>query len=138
MTEISTRRRMAAAWATLAVAMSATAQAQNQADAKKAAASTTAAVPSASVQRGDPADTRADVPRIVYRSPLLGYRPYADTEPASWVETNKTVASVGGWRAYAKEAHQPDAPEAASAPASAARPDASKAQPAGHAGHKMN
>ena len=82
MTEISTRRRVAAAWATLAVAMSATAQAQNQADAQKAAASTTAAVPSASEQRGDPADTRADVTRLVNRSPLLGYRPYADTEPA--------------------------------------------------------
>lgn len=137
MTQVFTRHRVAAAWATLAVAMSATAQTPSTATAPKQAAP--AAQPAAA-QRGDPSDARADVPRLVYRSPLQGYRPYADTEPASWIEANKTVAAVGGWRAYAKEAQQPDAPEAASASASApkpgAKPEAAKPQSAGHAGHK--
>ncbi|CAM3795609.1 hypothetical protein [Roseateles saccharophilus] len=134
MTEISTRQRVAVACAMLATALSATAQAQPP----NPAASAVQAAPG---QRGDPTDARSDVPLLVYRSPLQGYRPYADTEPASWVETNKTVATVGGWRVYAKEARQPDAPDAASAPASGtksdAKPDAGKPQPAGHAGHKM-
>ncbi|MEO6280184.1 hypothetical protein [Roseateles sp.] len=140
MTEFFTRHCVVAAWTTLAVAASTNAQAQNQTDAPK---------PAVATQRADPADARADVPRLVYRSPMQGWRPYADTEPAPWVETNKTVAAVGGWRVYAKEARQPDvpdAPDAASAPASAAKPDAkadtkadaTKPQPAGHAGHKMN
>ena len=90
MTEISTRQRVAVACAMLATALSATAQAQPPTPAASA-------VQAAPGQRGDPTDARSDVPLLVYRSPLQGYRPYADTEPASWVETNKTVATDGGY-----------------------------------------
>lgn len=84
-----------------------------------------------SAQTGDRAasapkvlDAQAPVPPLVYRSALGSYRPYADTTPSPWVESNERVGRVGGWRAYAKEAQQSDAP-AADKPASAA-----------HGGHK--
>lgn len=132
MTEAFTRNRVAVACAALAVALSATVHAQTAAQAPR---------PTALTPRADPADARSEVPRIAYRSPMQGYRPYADTEPAPWVETNNTVNRIGGWRVYAKEARQPDAPEApaaASAPASMPNRDAARPQPAGHQGHKMN
>lgn len=141
MTEFLTRRRVAAACAMLAVALSATttatAQAQRQADAPR---------PTGPALRGDPMDARVDVPRLTYRSPMQGYRPYADVEPASWIDANRTVGQVGGWRAYAKEAREPEAPKAAGAPASAALPgvkgdmktDAPQPRPTGHEGHKLH
>ncbi|QPF74134.1 hypothetical protein G8A07_15240 [Roseateles sp. DAIF2] len=69
-------------------------------------------------------DAQAPVPPLVYRSALGSYRPYADTTPSPWVESNERVGRIGGWRVYAKEAQQPDGP-AADKPASAA-----------HGGHK--
>ena len=49
-----------------------------------------------------------------YRSALEGYQAFADQKMTPWQEANDTVGKVGGWRAYAKEAAQPDA--AAGAP----------------------
>lgn len=130
MIEVFTRLRVAAAWAVLALALSAAVQAQNTAGAPK---------PAVQAQRADAADAKGAVPPVVYRSPMQGYRPYADTEPASWVDTNNNVGRIGGWRVYAKEARQPDdAPSAPKASASAPQSDAAKPQPAGHQGHKMN
>lgn len=63
-----------------------------------------------------------------YRSALEGYRPFAEEQPVPWKQANDTVGRIGGWRAYAKEAHgepaaAPNAP--ASAPAAPASSPAS-------------
>ena len=84
--------------------------------------------------RQNPLDAKADVPGVIYRSALQGYRPYADTEPGSWIESNDRVGRIGGWRVYAKEAREPQAPAAgASAPQEPA-----KAAPAAHSSHKTH
>ena len=43
-----------------------------------------------------------------YRSALEGYRPYTDEKTVNWKEANDATARIGGWRAYAREASQPD------------------------------
>lgn len=84
--------------------------------------------------RPSPLDPKAEVPVVTYRSALQGYRPYADTEPGSWIETNDRVGRIGGWRVYAKEASEPQAPGVgASAP-----PEPGKPAPAAHGGHKTH
>lgn len=115
----------AAAWAVvmgLMPAITLVAHAQSSANADKPAA------------RPNPLDAKADVPSVIYRSALQGYRPYADTEPGSWTEANDRVGRIGGWRVYAKEAREPQAPAAgASAPQEPAKP-----APAAHSGHKTH
>lgn len=61
-----------------------------------------------SEQRPDPLDARAAVPAPGYRSSLQDYRPHAEQEVSSWKEQNDATGRVGGWRAYAKQAQQPD------------------------------
>lgn len=56
-----------------------------------------------------------------YESVFARYRSYAGEKTGSWREANETVERIGGWRAYAREAQQPDS----TAPA---KPDP-------HAGH---
>ncbi len=91
--------------------------------------------------RADPLDSKATVAPLIYRSAFQGYRPNTEAEVGSWKEANDRVGSIGGWRAYAKEAQQPDAPASpASAPSAAVAttpPDAkpSAAAPAGHKHH---
>lgn len=43
-----------------------------------------------------------------YESVFARYRSYRDEKTGSWREANETVDRIGGWRAYAKEAQQPD------------------------------
>lgn len=87
-------------------------------------------------RRPDPMNPKAQVPGTVYRSAFKNYRPNAEAEVGSWTDANQTVHQAGGWRAYAKEARQPDesiAPlPAASAASAAAKP---VAKPSGHAHH---
>lgn len=88
--------------------------------------------------RRDPLNAGEPVPAVQHRSVLTTYRANADQPLGSWRQANDTVTRVGGWRAYAREASQPDAPAAASPAASApagTAPAASKPAPAGHAGH---
>lgn len=47
-----------------------------------------------------------------YRSTLESYQPFADEKLLPWKQANDTVGKVGGWRAYAKEAHDGAADEA--------------------------
>ena len=61
----------------------------------------------------DPLDAAAAVPAVDYRSAFADYRPLDDVEPVAWRESNDIVGRVGGWRAYAREAHE--AHEAAAA-----------------------
>jgi len=92
--------------------------------------------PAASSPRQDPADPKARVPSALYASPLRTYQAFSEPQVGSWSETNELVRQRGGWRAYAREAREPDAtrPSAPSAsqPLPAAKPAAS-----GHAGHEM-
>jgi hypothetical protein len=62
-----------------------------------------------------------------YRSALEGYQPFGDDKLRPWKESNDTVGKIGGWRAYAKEASEP---QASGGPAPAA---SGAAHP--HAGH---
>ena len=100
------------------------------------AQATAPASPAPASARSDPADPKARVPAALYVSPLRAYQGFAEPQVAPWRETNDLVRQRGGWRAYAREAREPDAPKsiapAASQPASAAKPAAS-----GHVGHEM-
>lgn len=90
--------------------------------------------------RPDPLDPKASVPTLIYESPFSPYRRLGDEKPVSWREANDTVARIGGWRVYAREAQQPDAAPAAKPPAKApeaAMPaEMAKPMPPGHGGHK--
>jgi len=92
--------------------------------------------------RPDPLDPKARVPATRYESSLGQARRIGDDKPVAWREANEAVARIGGWRVYAREAQQPDAPpstppavtpaqSAASTPAATTKP-----APAGHGGHK--
>ena len=88
--------------------------------------------------RADPLDATAKVPPLVHQSSLASYRRMADDKSLSWRDANDTVARIGGWRVYAREAQQPDpAPAAKPAVAAPAAPpnQTAKPMPAGHGGH---
>jgi hypothetical protein len=91
--------------------------------------------------QSDPLDAKAAVPVLVYRSALSGYRRWSDDEAVPWREANDTVARIGGWRAYAREASELESTGAAATVAPMAAPAASapsKSMPATHGGHKMH
>ena len=109
--------RRPACWAALILALSAGA-----AD----AASTSSPSPMATA---DPTQAQASVPPAVHRSAFTRYRPLATTAPVPWREANDTVNRIGGWRAYAREAAQPEAAPATPTPPAAAAPAAPSAPP---------
>lgn len=73
-----------------------------------------------------PAATTSAAP-AAFRSALEDYRPYTEEKTVNWKEANDSVGRIGGWRAYAKEAAQPE-PPAPAAPARSA-PHDGKAKP---------
>lgn len=91
------------------------------------------AQPTAPSARPDPLDPKASVPALRYASSLgaYPYRSAGDGKPIAWREANDTVNRIGGWRAYAREAQQPEPP-----------PGVATDKPAGdghhghHSGHK--
>lgn len=93
--------------------------------------------------RADPLDARAQVPPVRYESAFAQFRRLGNDRPVAWREANDAVARIGGWRAYAREAQQPD-PAAADKPATPAQAPAlvttptpeAKPLPPGSAGHK--
>lgn len=66
------------------------------------------AQPAPSATRGDPLDARSPVPPIIHESSLSQYRKLTDEQVISWREANETVNRIGGWRAYSREASEPD------------------------------
>jgi hypothetical protein len=100
------------------------------------------AQPTATTARPDPLDPKARVPATRYESSLGQVRRIGDDKPVAWREANEAVARIGGWRVYAREAQQPDAPAStppavAPAQSAASTPTATtKPAPAGHGGHK--
>ena len=94
--------------------------------------------------RPDPADPKAAVPPISYRSSFSLYRAFTEPEVAPWRGTNDLVRQRGGWRAYAREAREPDGAQS-STPLSPASPASAPAttKPGANPmpampGHKMN
>jgi hypothetical protein len=82
-------------------------------------------VQTAHAARPDPLDPQAAVPRLTHESAFKHYRGQRDEKLRAWKDANDEVGGIGGWRAYAREAQQADAPAsqppaAASAPARAA------------------
>lgn len=78
---------------------------------------------------------------ISYTSLIADYQPFVDEKVTSWTAANDKVGQIGGWRAYAKEAQQPDntptpSPNALpmQKPATSSG-DSMKTDP--HAGHKQ-
>jgi hypothetical protein len=62
----------------------------------------------------DPAEAKAQVAPIQHRSSLQRFQRQAEAPPIPWRQANDTVARIGGWRAYAREAQSQE--PAASAP----------------------
>lgn len=105
------------------------------------AATSASASARARAAKADPLDARAAVPALAYESALSRYRragvdKHLD-QPQPWRESNDTAARIGGWRAYAREAQQPDAAPAAPASSPAPAKPEPKPMPHGHHGHKM-
>jgi hypothetical protein len=72
---------------------------------------------------------------VTYKSPIEDYKAFVDEKVMSWKAANDKVGQIGGWRAYAKEAQQPNntpAPAGVQKPAGSSG-DALKTDP--HAGH---
>jgi hypothetical protein len=46
---------------------------------------------------------------LVFKSTLEKYKPYTDEKIQSWKGANDEVGKIGGWRAYLKEANEPEA-----------------------------
>lgn len=88
--------------------------------------------------RADPSDPQAAVPALVWRSSFIGFRGIALPPVLGWKEANDQVHRIGGWRAYAREANEPE-PAMASpvAPATSTTPgNGQKPSPnTGHIGH---
>lgn len=100
------------------------------------AQATAPASPTPASARPQPADPKAQVPAALYVSPLRAYQGFNEPEVAPWRDTNALVHQRGGWRAYAREAREPDAPGPLAPGASQAAP-AAKPASGGHAGHEM-
>ena len=49
-------------------------------------------------------------PPLVYRSTFDAYRALREVTLVPWREANDRVGAIGGWRFYAREAQQPNAP----------------------------
>jgi hypothetical protein len=60
------------------------------------AAMTAGAAAAQPTPRPDPADPKAPVPSIEYRSAFTDYRPYSEPELAPWRAANEEVGRVGG------------------------------------------
>ena len=83
------------------------------------------AVLTVSAQNAAPPTAATESAAISFRSAMEGYQPYADEKTVSWKEANDNVGRIGGWREYAKEARQPQVPDAAAKP----DPHAGQAKP---------
>lgn len=81
----------------------------------------------------DPVDAQTAVPPLIYVSSLKDYRPFGDQKVESWKELNDNVARVGGWRAYARQAQEPDSAEVKVE--GKETPASEKMKPMDHTGH---
>lgn len=101
-----------------------------------AAALTAHAQPTARATRPDPLDPKAGVPTLTYESSFSQYRRLGEPKPIPWREANDAVARIGGWRAYAREAQQPEPASVAKPSEPVGRSETAKPQPHGDGGQK--
>jgi len=95
----------------------------------------TAQTPPATSRKVDPLDASAAVPAATYETSLSRYRRAGDDKAIPWRESNDTAARIGGWRAYAREAQQPEPAPSAPAAAPAKPYPQVMPMPQGHGGH---
>lgn len=86
-------------------------------------------------ERPDPLDAQARVPVATHLSALADYRGLGDDQRVPWKVANETVNRIGGWRAYAREAQQPEPAAAVPRPGAAAPADSDAASHRGHGTH---
>ncbi|MFA6313365.1 MAG: hypothetical protein WCV99_10670 [Sterolibacterium sp.] len=55
-----------------------------------------------------PTSAMPHMPEMDYQSALSKYRAFQDEKISSWKASNDNVARIGGWRAYAREASEPE------------------------------
>ena len=84
----------------------------------------------AETARTQPHNAMTDAPVVFYQSALSGYRAFQDEKVSSWKASNDNVARIGGWRAYAREAREPEP-----APRDTARDTPATPADHPHAGH---
>lgn len=92
------------------------------------------AQPAPRITAPDPLDAKAKVPPLIYESTLANYLRMAEVKPTPWREANDTVTRIGGWRVYAREAQQPEAPAPSPTPTPPRATPGAPASP--HAGHR--
>jgi hypothetical protein len=87
--------------------------------------------------RADPQDSSASVPALVYVSSLHAAKPPSAEPAPSWRQANDTVTGIGGWRVYALQAQQPEAPAAATdSRHQHSHPDSAQPKHQGHGHHR--
>ena len=73
---------------------------------------------------------------VSYTSPIADYQPFVDGKITSWKAANDKVGQIGGWRAYAKEAQQPDNTPVPTTEQKPVGNNGDVIKPDPHAGHK--
>jgi hypothetical protein len=96
----------------------------------------TAQTPPSAARKADPLDASVAVPAVAYESALSRYRRAGEGKAIPWRVSNDTAARIGGWRAYAREAQQPDTAPSVPATAPAKADPKAMPMPQGHGGHK--
>lgn len=84
------------------------------------------AQPIAGPGRPNPLDAGAPVLPAVHDSPFAQYRAFAAEEVGPWKAMNDEVGRIGGWKVYAREAHEATKPS----PAAGEQPATPSAGPA--------
>lgn len=70
-------------------------------------------LPVIATARPDPLDPAVPVPALSHSSALTHAPSLTEVQVGSWRDANDTVNRIGGWRAYAREARPPQAPQTA-------------------------
>ncbi len=84
-----------------------------------------------------PLNSKAFVPVAPYESAFRLYTKQSEVPMKSWPEANKTVAEIGGWKVYLKEAQAPDVPAAQPGlPVTPTKPSEPSASPTTHKHHQ--
>jgi hypothetical protein len=97
----------------------------------------TAQTPPSTARKADPLDASVAVPAMACESAVGRYRRAGEDMAIPWHESNDTAARIGGWRAYARQAQQPDPVPSAPAAAPAKTGPKAMPMPQAHGGHKM-
>lgn len=104
----ATSRRQPSRWLTAVFLISTHAGFASAQSAQSVQDSNTAPLLPLARQTATPSRTDTEISPLRYDSVFANYKPYRDEKTTAWRDANDTVAKIGGWRAYAREAQQPD------------------------------